>query len=130
MVKCITEGVFRNDPILNLNSPEARDYIENTVTRTQDSTVAGCLGKMFPSANISGCVQVRVDPSQMILNAGPQHHFLQKGKFAEMSSSYDPSRLVNVAKTHQKGKLDFVHKVSSRLSIDCKELEGNQIFQC
>ena len=73
-VKHIAKGVLTcTDPNINLASKEAQSCIEETASRAQESTAAGRLADIFPLANITGEVEIQVDPSQLHINEGDEY---------------------------------------------------------
>ena len=63
--------------------------------RAQESTVASRLNDVFPTANLTGEIKVKTDPSQLQVIRGPQHDLLTTRLMNEIIQMFDPKVSAN-----------------------------------
>ena len=128
-VKEIAKSVLSStDPNVGLDTEEARVCIEETAVRAQESTAASRLTDAFPIANPTREVRVHIDPSQLRVNEGPQHHLLTTSLMDEIITMFDPKHLANIP--WDDDRMDYEHRVKlnfQRLETNWRDLRDSNI---
>ena len=118
------------DPNTNLETEEAQKCIYDTASRACESTVAGRLRDVFPSANLTEEAVVQIDPSQLKINEGPQHELLATSMMDEVITQFDPRDKANISWVAPQDSLDYESKVTAnfrQLERNWRELKDRDI---